>query len=52
MLSFSALYNDKMTSKIAAITGWGSHGFCYDTLGGKNNGVLFFVMVMFLSLFW
>ena len=36
-----------MTFKMAAITWWGSHGFCYDTLHGKNNRLLFFVLVMF-----
>ena len=41
-----------MTSKMAAITGWEiTWGFFYDRLHGKNNGLLFFVIVMFLSLF-
>ena len=31
----------KMTSKMAAITGWESHGFCYDALHRKISDSYF-----------
>ena len=49
---FSALPNAQYDAKMAALTGWEiTWVFFFDRLHGKNNGLLFFVMVMSLSLF-